>query len=142
MKTRTHLLPALLAAAALTASCATPPPASVVWGSEWQLQALGDQPVLHRPLATLNFPEPGRIAGNGSCNRFFGSASIDGANLRIEQTGMTRMACAEPVNAQEMHYMKALTAAQRFELLGDVLLIHSSALDKPLRFVKPGIRDE
>jgi heat shock protein HslJ len=86
--------------------------------------------------ATLEFPERGRVADKASCNRFFGAVEITGESLTVRPLGSTRMACAEPVIAQEGKYLKALQAAERYSLAGDVLLIYSAGTDRPLRFTR------
>lgn len=80
----------------------------------------------------------GKVAGKGSCNRFFGTATLNGAALTLSQMGSTRMACAPAVNDQEAKYLKALEQSQRFAIEGSTLLIRYSGSDKPLRFVRAG----
>jgi heat shock protein HslJ len=46
--------------------------------SEWLLQDLGGSGVLANIQTPLTFPEAGKVAGNGSCNRFFGPVQISG----------------------------------------------------------------
>jgi heat shock protein HslJ len=50
-------------------------------GSEWLLEDLAGSAVLDSVRATLSFPEADKVAGNGSCNRFFGPAEIAGRAL-------------------------------------------------------------
>jgi len=91
-------------------------------GSEWRLVDLAGTPAIPDSKATLAFPEAGRVAGNGSCNRFTGSLAISGDTLKIGALASTRMACmANNVSAQEDSYLKALGAAEvidRNELSG------------------------
>jgi len=102
----------------------------------WLLEDLGGAGVLDRARATLAFTEPGRVAGNSSCNRFFGSVTLSGQSITFGQLGSTRMACVAAVAAQEAKYLKALMDAERFVLDGSVLLIYAKAMDKPLRFTR------
>lgn len=142
--TRTRLLPFL--GAALVAC--TPPgtqmmpspstASTLLEGTAWRLEDLGGAGVLDRIEATIEFLAGGKVAGKGSCNRFFGTATVNGAALTLSQTGSTRMACAPAVNDQETKYLKALEQAQRFAVLGSTLLITCSGSDKPLRFVRAG----
>jgi heat shock protein HslJ len=89
-----------------------------------------------RVQATLEFPEPGRVAGNASCNRFVGSVEITGQMIKIGSLGSTKMACAEAVNIQEMKYLKALESAERVTIDGTTLQIFSKGMEKPLRFTR------
>ncbi len=105
-------------------------------GSAWRLEDLGGAELVEGSSATLEFPEEGRVAGNASCNRFFGSVEISGDALRFGAMGSTRMACAEAVNRQESAYLKALEGAERFQRDGSTLFIYSKGMAKPLRFVR------
>ncbi|MGH7718283.1 MAG: YbaY family lipoprotein [Gemmatimonadaceae bacterium] len=104
-------------------------------GTTWRLEDLGGTGVLDRVEATLAFPEVGKVAGSGSCNRFFGTVEISGESIRFGPLGSTRMACVEAVGIQEGKYLKALQDAARFTLDGSTLLIYSKGMEKPLRFV-------
>jgi heat shock protein HslJ len=104
-------------------------------GSEWKLEDLGGAAADHGQ-ATLTFPEAGKVAGNGSCNRFFGSAEINGDAIKLSALGSTRMACPEPVMNQETKYLEALQAAERFEWKDPYLLIYCKEFEKPLRFTR------
>ncbi len=104
-------------------------------GSEWLLENLeGGSPEHGR--ATLAFPETGKVAGNGSCNRFFGPAEIKGDAIRLGPLASTRMACAEQAMDQEAKYLEALQAAERFEWKDPYLLIHCKGHEAPLRFTR------
>ena len=104
-------------------------------GSEWTLEDLEGHAADHGQ-ATLTFPEAGKIAGNGSCNRFFGSAEISGDSIKFSAMGSTRMACPEEVMNQESKYLEALQAADRFEWKDPYLLIYGKGIEKPLRFTR------
>jgi heat shock protein HslJ len=122
-----------LGACAGTAPAASPEP---LWGSEWQLQAIGAQPTLPQSAATLAFPQTGQVAGHGSCNRFFGSVEVERDRIRFSPLGSTKMACPGGASEQESRYLGALQKAQRYEVQGDTLLIHAQGMDQPLRFVR------
>ena len=106
-------------------------------GTEWVLADLAGTPALPAGKATLAFPEAGRVAGNGSCNRFTGAAAIAGDHLKMGPLASTRMACADDtVNQQEATYFKALDAATRYSYQDPYLLIYADGFDKPLRFTR------
>lgn len=107
-----------------------------LWGTAWRLEDLAGAGVLDRVEATLEFPEPGKVAGNASCNRFFGSAAVAGASLTFGALGTTRMACAEAVGNQEAKFLRALEGAERFSQQGSTLLVYSRGTDRPLRFLR------
>jgi heat shock protein HslJ len=105
-------------------------------GTEWLLEDLGGAGVIDNVQATLAFPEAGKTAGNGSCNRFFGPAVITGGTIKLGPLGSTRMSCPEAVMNQETKYLEALQAGERFEWKAPYLLIYCKGFEKPLRFMK------
>jgi putative lipoprotein len=110
----------------------------VLSGSTWKLEDLGGTAVLDQPQATLEFPDEGRVAGKGSCNRFFGSVQVSGESISFGALGSTRMACPDAVMTQEAAYFNALQNAERYVIDGSSLLIYSRGMDKPLRFSRTG----
>jgi heat shock protein HslJ len=137
---------AALLAAAVTLSCKpkptpepTPAPAQTpaargLVGTSWVLQDLGGAGVIDAARATLEFPEAGRVAGRGSCNRFFGSVEISDDRISFSQLGSTEMACIGAAMDQEIKYLKALQSAERYTLAERSLQIYVKGMDKPLGF--------
>jgi heat shock protein HslJ len=105
-------------------------------GTSWQLGKIGDQPVQEGTQPTLQFTQPGQVSGSGSCNRFSGTVTFSGDAISFGPLASTKMACADSINSQETQYFYALSTAQRFLLQGNSLQIFSSAMDRPLLFVK------
>lgn len=116
---------------------AAQPTAFSLAGTEWLLKDLSGNAVIDNTHVTLKFPETGKIAGNGSCNQFFGSVEIHGDTIKVGPLGSTRMACAdEAVMNQESKYLEALQAVERFEWKDPYLLIYCKGFEKPLRFTR------
>lgn len=112
-------------------------PAGDLSGTSWRLEALGGEKALEGVEATLEFPEAGKVAGRGSCNRFFGTVEISGQSIKFGPLAATKMACVDDAaNAQEKKYLEALAAAERFALDGPALLIYSTGTERPLRFAR------
>ena len=105
-------------------------------GSEWLLEDLGGRGVMDNVQATLTFPAAAKVAGKGSCNRFFGPAQISGDVIKLGPLASSRMACPEAVMNQETKYLEALQAAERFEWKNPYLLIYCKGFEKPLRFTR------
>ena len=108
----------------------------VLQGTTWRLDDLGGAGVLDKIEATLEFAEGGKFAGNGSCNRFFGTAVVSGTTIKLGPVGATLMACAEAAMDQEKRYFEALNSAERFTVESSTLQIFYKGNDKPLRFVR------
>jgi heat shock protein HslJ len=130
--------------AALVIGCASAPPApqgeqavpgaQYLSGTEWELSDLGGTPVLEDRKPTMAFVEPGRISGNGSCNRYSGSVDIGDGTLKVGPLASTRMACSPEIDVQERAFLAALQNVRRMELVGSELVVHSESLEQPLRF--------
>ena len=139
---------ALATIAAFAVGCAARPPASTdagaaqtsagdLVGTSWRLEDLSGAAALPGVETTLEFPEAGKVAGRGSCNRFFGTVEISGQSIKVGPIAATKMACVDDAaNAQEKKYLEALAAAERFALDGRALLIYSTGMERPLRFVR------
>jgi heat shock protein HslJ len=114
---------------------AAPPTAAVnLTGTQWSLEELGGKAVIANSRATLTFPEAGKVAGNGSCNRFTGAAAINGSAIKLGPLASTRMMCEGRASTQEAAYLKALEGAQRFELKDGKLYLYVSGAEKELVF--------
>lgn len=112
----------------------TPTLAERLVGSEWWLEDLGGVEVVGRLEATLVFPEPGRVAGNASCNRFVGPFEMDGAVIHLGPLTTTRRMCKPRAIKQETRYVNALEGAERIVLDGRTLTVYSKGIEQPLRF--------
>ena len=128
-----------LLSSVLLASCASgaqPKAPPNLLNTEWLLEDLAGRGVLDRIQATLAFPGPNKVAGNGSCNRFMGAAEISGESIKLGPLASTMMACPDAVSNQERAYLKALEGAERITVDGPYLLVYSKGLEKPLRFTQ------
>lgn len=104
-------------------------------GTAWVLEDLGGAGVVERGRATLEFDEAGRASGRGSCNRFSGPVTLSGDGISFGPLLSTKMACAEDaLTAQEMRYLEALEAAERYAVEGATLRIYRTGDSVPLRF--------
>ena len=115
---------------------AAPAAAPSLVGSAWRLEDLAGAGVVDRTEATLEFPEAGRVGGQGTCNRFFGDFEASGAALTIARLGATKKMCAPALMDQESKYLRALEGAERFAVEGTTLSVYSKGLERPLRFVR------
>ena len=110
----------------------TPPSRAAVTGSVTYRERSALPP---DAVVRVQLSDASRVAGSGSCNRFFGTVSIDGTAISFRPLGTTRMGCAEAVAMQEVSYMRALQNAERFVLQRTALLIYVRGMQDPLRFI-------
>jgi heat shock protein HslJ len=71
-----------------------------------------------KPTITFDLKE-NRVAGNNSCNQYYGKLQVDGnkINFKDAKMGMTMMACMD--NQGEMTYMKTLEQIDSYSISED-----------------------
>ncbi len=94
---------------------------------EWQVEWIEDSPVVAQSAAYIAFDQDGRIHGNSSVNKMFGSWSLGEGTLEIAQLGSTRMAGPPPLMDQERRFLAALGHVVRAEMSADGRLLLLSA---------------
>ena len=120
--------------------CAPAADPATLWGPTWQLDSLRGQAVAASPAVTAVFAEDDGVTGSAGCNRYFGSAGVDGDKLTVQAVGSTMMAC-EPTSVmeQEANYLRTLEAADRWEATAERLTIRDSSGAVVLTYVRqPG----
>lgn len=96
------------------ATAAAPDLKSALWPSAWVATEIAGKPVVTGSEPTLTFDADGKVAGNGTCNRFAGPSTIEGGALKFGALISTKMACAgEGLNEQESAYFNALGTAEK-----------------------------
>lgn len=96
----------------------TPPaPNPALLDTVWRVTSIGGKPVVSgaRPI-TLSIASDLRASGSGGCNNYVTEATVLASKLIFGPAAATRMACAEPMMAQESAYFAALAAVAGFEL--------------------------
>jgi heat shock protein HslJ len=104
--------------------------------TEWLLEDLGGTGVVDRIQTTLRFDATHRISGQGGCNRYTGTVEFNEAQVKIGAIASTRKLCVPAVMDQETRYFQAMQNAERVELDGAYLLIHTRQTTAPLRFTQ------
>lgn len=65
----------------------------------------------------------GTVAGSGGCNVYNGSATVNGATLKVGPLATTQMACEAPASDVEQAYLANLANAATFTATADALTI-------------------
>lgn len=104
-------------------------------GTEWKLVDLCGVNVPEESNASINFLNDGRVAGNGSVNRFNGPMRITDGRLVAGPIASTLMAGPPDDMKREHLFLTALNAAKSIHSAGDrELIIVVDEKDLPLRF--------
>ena len=125
---------AMTAAACSTGSPGVEPLPPGLAGTSWRAETITGLPVLEGTDSTLTFVGTDRIQGLAACNRYQGPIATKDGRIQVGPLVAMRMACAPPVMEQERRFTTALEQAERFELDGPVLLLHSAGRPEPSRF--------
>lgn len=95
----------------------------------WQLSQLDGKAVqldanqANRPH--INFSPELRISGATGCNRLMGQAQVSGNRLKLDQMGMTKMACAN--DQLEIPFVAALNKTQQYQVKDNQLILKDAA---------------
>jgi putative lipoprotein len=128
---------AVLLALAVTGCAAGPSPGPLpgdLVGSDWIAKTVAGRTVPADVAVTLQFPEPGRIAGRSGCNRYTGPIGVTDGRLTVGPLATTRMACPPLQSEFEALFLDALQQAQRLRHDNGALLLET-ATGEPSRFV-------
>lgn len=133
MKTKTLLLCGILGAGALTtfAGCSLFAPADVAQApavpladTHWRLIQLGDQMVDNPPGARdIHFvlqAQNTTVSGDSGCNRMFGRYALNGASIKFDQMGGTRMFCQDRMEV-EQKFLAMFATVARWKITGQTL---------------------
>jgi heat shock protein HslJ len=96
---------------ASAASCAV---AATQLTGQWQVEDIGGAGVIDSSNVTLDFTEPGRIAGSGGCNRYTATLVAEGEALAVGPAAATRRMCPEALMIQEQRFFDALATVTRY----------------------------
>lgn len=106
-------------------------------GSHWRLVEIAGAATPDGSTADLEFPESGRLTGNGSVNRFNGGISVEDGTLQVTPLASTMMAGLPEDMEREQAYFAALQQADSLEIHDDGrLVITCRGQDEPLRFAR------
>lgn len=91
-------------------------------GTEWRVEHIAGGGVIDASHTTVQFPEPGRVAGDSGCNRYTGAVTLVGSRLAFGPLAGTRRACAPALMDQEQKFYKAMGQVVAWELADSGLM--------------------
>ncbi|WP_324733812.1 META domain-containing protein [Pseudomonas paeninsulae] len=99
----------------------------------YQVEWIGERPLIDRSHLSITFGEDGRAYGNAGCNHWFASYKLTGAQLSFGAAGSTRKMCAPALMEQEARFLDRLSKVQRWDVSPIEQLRLWPAEGKPLR---------
>ncbi|VXB81226.1 META domain-containing protein [Pseudomonas sp. 8AS] len=118
--------------AACLAGCAADP-IRLESDKTYQVEWIGERPLIDRSHLTLTLGEDGRAYGNAGCNHWFASFTLEGDKLTFGPAGSTRKMCAPALMEQEQRFLATLGSVQRWDVSGIGQLRLWPAEGKPIR---------
>lgn len=103
--------------------------ARALLGTEWWVEDIDHKGVVDRVHTTISFPETGRVAGDGGCNRYMGSVEIVGDTIRFGRLAGTMMMCPQAVMNQEQHFHQTMDRVSHWKVDDKTGLLHLMAPD-------------
>lgn len=82
----------------------------------WLAEDISGGGVIDYLQTTLEIAADGKVSGSGGCNRFTGSAAIDGDKITFGNLASTMMACTEAAMDQEHKFHAALADARTYRI--------------------------
>jgi heat shock protein HslJ len=99
---------------------------------KWLVEDIDGGGVIDRLQTTLEVSADGKVTGMGGCNRYAGSANIDGSAIKFLPMGSTRMACSPAVMKQEARFhstLEKVTAWRVDQAQGKLVLLDKGGFD-------------
>ncbi len=93
-------------------------------GTRWLVEDISGAGVIDRARTTVEFVEPGRVAGRGGCNRYMGGYELDGESLDFAPLASTMMACPEALMNQEQRFFETMEQVQAWRIDARTGLLH------------------
>jgi putative lipoprotein len=117
-------------------SQSTPPPVGTdaLAGSKWQLTSINGATLVNasaqpKPV-TLEFGSKGEVNGNGGCNSYGGTYTVQNDSLTFSPIISTKMACVdEGMMQQENQYFQILQSSSKFSLAPETLTVTGNGPD-------------
>ncbi|WP_211830929.1 META domain-containing protein [Kistimonas asteriae] len=138
MKRKCLVMASLLLTACSTFQNAAMTETTTLYEHDWVLVTMNGQAPVDNSRVTLRLESPengqGRIFGDASCNRYFGTYTLDQQSVEIGRLASTLMACPDPVMKQEQTFLSELEQVTRLEQDENTLVLVNESGDKSLTF--------
>lgn len=108
---------------------------ALVMDKKWTVTEVAGTSVIEESRASFTFTESGGYGGNASCNSMSGRAEFGPGEVTLHPGIMTKMACMDPVMAQENAVVQALETTKSWALDDEELIFYGADGTPVMRFV-------
>lgn len=102
-------------AIATLSACGSLPSTPLQTAQSYQVEWIGERPLIDRSMLTLTLLDEQRAAGLAGCNTWSASYQLHGDKLSLQNIATTRKLCAPALMEQEQRFLAALARIQRWE---------------------------
>jgi heat shock protein HslJ len=111
------------------------PPQNPLANTTWQLQATEVNGFVPAGVSvTAFFSADGSLSGNGGCNSYNSSYTVNGQAITIQMPLASGALCGDPADSVEHTYLGLLPQAASFEISGNQLILRNSGGQEILRY--------
>lgn len=118
---------------AVLTACSSLPQAELPTAQTFQVEWIGQRPLIDRSMLTLTLVDGERAAGLAGCNRWSADYQRAGQQLRFNNIVSTRKLCAPALMEQEQRFLAYLARIQHWEFAEHGQLWLSTPDSAPLK---------
>ena len=105
----------LTCTAAALSACANLPNPQLSSAQSYQVEWIGERPLIDRSMLTLSLIDEQRAAGLAGCNNWSADYQLNGNQFTLNNIATTRKLCAPALMEQEQRFLASLSQVQRWE---------------------------
>ncbi|HZJ93480.1 MAG TPA: META domain-containing protein [Thiopseudomonas sp.] len=119
-------------AVALSA-CTHLPNTQLQSGHNYQVEWIGERPLIDSSMLTLKLLDQTRVAGLAGCNHWSAEYQLQGKQFSLSNIATTRKLCAPALMEQEQRFLAALATLERWEFAEHQQLLLWPAQGAPIK---------
>ncbi len=96
-------------------ACTHLPNTQLQSGHNYQVEWIGERPLIDNSMLTLKLLDQTRAAGLAGCNNWSAEYQLQGKQFSLSNIATTRKLCAPALMEQEQRFLAALAIVQRWE---------------------------
>ena len=105
----------LTCASLVLSACSNAPSTQLQSFKHYQVEWIGDRPLIDNSMLTLKLDDNHRAAGLAGCNNWSANYQLQGETLTLHNIATTRKLCAPALMEQEQRFLNHLAQVQRWD---------------------------